>query len=438
MTEKVMAAIERYNMLSKGEKVGVALSGGADSVALLLCLKELGYGVFAIHVNHNLRGEEALRDQLFCEELCSRQGIELYVKSVDVKKYCADKKCSLELGARELRYKALFECSGGAKIATAHTLSDSLETALFNFTRGSGTKGLLGIPAVRGNIIRPLIECSRAEIEAYLKCKGQNFVTDSTNLEPDCSRNIIRLNVIPELRKINPNIENAFKNVTLAVSEADGYLKKAVDGYLEKSSDNVFDFTESAEPAVIFGAITEMLRRENIEPSRERAEQISEILAKDGRINIKKGVYLRSRGGKLSFEYDISACPFEKTVTLRENASLGRKRLVVTKISPFDVRRFNKRELRYLIDESRIGDEYIARNFLGREKIRLPERGFTSTVKKLLANLPPEKRRECIVIADGEGAVFVEGVGVSERVCCGSDTVSALKIDIISEEGDGI
>ena len=128
MTEKVLNAIRRFGMLTEGENLTVALSGGADSTALLLCMLELGHQCRAVHVNHNLRGEESLRDQRFCEELCDRLGVELAVRSVDVRGYCEERKLSLELGARELRYKAFEDFPG--KIATAHTLSDSVETAL--------------------------------------------------------------------------------------------------------------------------------------------------------------------------------------------------------------------------------------------------------------------------------------------------------------------
>ena len=437
MIEKVKAAIERYKMLEEGERVLVALSGGADSTALLLALAELGYSVFAVHVNHNLRGGEALRDRRFCEELCKSKGIELYVESVDVRGYCEKTGKSIELGARELRYSALGARSRGAKIATAHTLSDSLETALLNFIRGSGTKGLAGIPAVRGNIIRPLIYCSRKEIEEYLSCKGQDFVTDSTNLEPDCSRNIIRLSVIPELKKINPNLEKSFINTSSALIEDDLYIESGAEKLLKNSSGKVYDFTDAEDNAALSRAILKLLKSENIEPSFEKITAVKEIIRLGGRINIKKGVYINSAGGKITFERELPK-KREYPLDLDSGAEHGGKALIVTKISPFDISLFNKSELKFMVDEAKIAGNLVWRNYIGNEKIRLPGRGFSSVIKKLLCGLSPEQRRGAVVIADGEGAIFVENIGVSERVCCGSETVSAVKIEIKdAQEGDG-
>ena len=434
MIEKVISAIERYDMLEPNERVLVALSGGADSTALLLTLQELGYDVYAVHVNHNLRGEESLRDQRFCEELCKSKGIELYVESVCVREYCEANKCSLELGARELRYEALRKHSRGNRIATAHTLSDVLETAIFNLTRGCGIKGLAGIPPVRDDIIRPLINCTREDIEEHLRCKGQNFVTDSTNLQADCARNIIRLNVIPELIKINPGLMKSFGNSVEAIREADEYIDAEAKKVIEKSDGKACDFTSVTDGAVLSRAISAVIKGGGVEPSFERIAAAKEILRSGGRINLKKGVYLRADEGKLFLEYDETPQELNVEITLRENVSLNGKSLIVTKISPFDISAFNKSELRYLIDEAKMAEYYVARNYIGNEKIRLPERGISSTVKKLLADLTPKERRERIVIADDMGAVFVEGIGVSERICCGSNTVSAVRIDIKETE----
>lgn len=432
MIEKVSSAIERYNMLEKGERVLCALSGGADSTALLLCLKELGYDVFAVHVNHNLRGEESLSDQLFCERLCKKYGLPFKAVSVDVSEYAAKNRLSTELAARELRYRELERLSGGAKIATAHTLSDSLETAIFNLTRGCGLKGLTGIPPVRENIVRPLCECTREDVEEFLKARGQDFVTDSTNLIADCSRNVIRLNVIPELKKINPGLEKSFKNSLFALKEADGFIYDSAKKFLSPLPDGSFDLS-GADGAELSRAAAEILLRGGVEPSFERIGAVKKILRENGRINLKKGVYLRSVGGKLKFERDPVVIP-ETPFCFDEDAEVVGKKITVTKISPFDISRFNKDELRYMIDISRIGGEYTLRSCSGNEKIRLPGRGFGSVIKKLISKVPPEKRGEIIVISDAEGAVFVEGVGVSERVCCGENTVAAVRIDISDEK----
>ena len=419
ITEKIAATVSRHKMLTPNQRVLVALSGGADSTALLLSLRELDYGVYALHVNHNLRGGESLRDQHFCEDLCQRLNIPLTVKSVDVKSYCEKNKVSIELGARRLRYKALFEAAGGDPVATAHTLSDCLETALFNLTRGCGIKGICGIPPVRGQVIRPLIDCTREEIEEYLSLKGQGYVTDSTNLLPDCSRNIIRLNVIPELKKINPGLMSSFAGTVNSLREAEK----------NRCIPSGYDLSGVSDSAALSAALGEFMKEAGIEPSYERIAALKGLLAEDGVINISKGVYVRSHGGRLTVERPEKT-PEPARLTLRENAEAMGKIICVTKISPFDISRFNKSELRYFFDESKMAESFILRPYSGSERIKLPGREHSSVIKKLIADVPAYQRKRIIVADDGSGAVFVEDKGVSERVACSESTRSAIKVDI--------
>ena len=194
--------IRRYDMLRPGEAVLAALSGGADSVSLLLVLQSLGYEVRAFHLNHCLRGAESDRDEAFCRALCAKRGVPLTVVRVDIAALSQGK--AVEETARRERYAQLEKAADGCKIATAHTADDNLETVLFHLVRGSGARGLAGIPPVRGNIIRPLLNAERREIEAFLRENGQDYVTDSSNLSDDYTRNRLRHSVLPVLREINP------------------------------------------------------------------------------------------------------------------------------------------------------------------------------------------------------------------------------------------
>ncbi len=220
---------ERLN----GCRILVGLSGGADSVTLakVLCTlsEKYGFSVCACHVNHMIRGAEADRDEMFVRELCKKLGIELLCKSFDVPKIATKTKKSLEEAARDVRYSYFDEICKSEKadyIATAHTASDNAETVLFNLTRGCGLSGLCGIPIKRGIIIRPLLNVTREEIEDYLGSVGQSYVTDSTNLEDDCSRNIIRHNVIPHLRGINPAFHRQISALCEIASRENNYLDK--------------------------------------------------------------------------------------------------------------------------------------------------------------------------------------------------------------------
>ncbi|MGN0688267.1 MAG: tRNA lysidine(34) synthetase TilS, partial [Oscillospiraceae bacterium] len=204
--EKVKKALSDYNMTAMGDAVVIALSGGADSVSLLYALNslsdELGITVSACHVNHGLRGEEADSDMHFCERLCERLGVELVVLKTDVRGV-QRKHESIEEAARRVRYEFFAEVSKGKLLATAHNSNDSAETVLLNMMRGTGLKGLCGIPPVRGNIIRPLIYCTRQDVEDYCAENSLAYVTDKTNLCDDYTRNKVRHIILPEIMKIN-------------------------------------------------------------------------------------------------------------------------------------------------------------------------------------------------------------------------------------------
>ena len=212
---KTEAAIKKYDLLSGGDSVIIALSGGADSVTLLSVLNSIkekyNLKLYAAHLNHGIRGEEADNDEKFCKVLCENYNVQLFVKHIDVPKLCTEQKISAELCGRNERYKFFDELSAklNAKVATAHTASDNAETLLFNLCRGSSLAGAAAIPPKRGNIIRPLITLTRNEIESYCAENSLSYVTDSTNMSDSYTRNKIRHKVIPALKEVNPQAESA-------------------------------------------------------------------------------------------------------------------------------------------------------------------------------------------------------------------------------------
>ena len=217
--------------MQEGEKVLVALSGGADSVALLLTLQKLGYECEAIHCNFHLRGEESMRDEEFVRSLCKRRDTKLLVVEFDTQKYADEKGISIEMAARELRYNAFEQHrkKRGAKyIAVAHHRDDSAETMLLNLVRGTGIRGLHGIQPKNGNIVRPLLCLGREDIIEYLAWRGEEYVTDSTNLETDFTRNKIRLQIMPLLKEINPSISETLAETAERLSQAESIYTKAI------------------------------------------------------------------------------------------------------------------------------------------------------------------------------------------------------------------
>lgn len=240
--EKIDKYIHRNNLLHPEDLYIVALSGGADSVALLLVLKQLGYKVEAAHCNFNLRGEESIRDEQFCVSLCEKQNVPLHRIHFDTKAYAALHKVSIEMAARELRYQ-YFEnlrkdiCAKG--ICVAHHEDDNVETILLNIIRGTGLKGLTGIAPKNGNIIRPLLCITRSDIIAYLESVQQNYVVDSTNLVDDVKRNKIRLNLLPMLEEMNPSVKSNIASMARYLAEAEKITNMSMDGFWKRKADIV-------------------------------------------------------------------------------------------------------------------------------------------------------------------------------------------------------
>ena len=204
--------IESEQLFNVKDKLLIALSGGADSVALLQILMHLGDKCEAAHCNFHLRGEESNRDEAFVKSLCTKLNIPIHIIHFDTKQYALENKVSIEMAARELRYnwfENLRKEINASVIAVAHHQDDSVETILLNLIRGTGISGLTGIRPKIGYIARPLLCVSRQQVIDHLASIGQEYVTDSTNLQDEYTRNKIRLNILPMMAELNPSVKNS-------------------------------------------------------------------------------------------------------------------------------------------------------------------------------------------------------------------------------------
>ena len=253
MWSKVERYINKHKLLNPNELYIVALSGGADSVALLLLLKNAGFNVHAAHCNFRLRGAESDRDEAFCAEFCQGLGVELHRAHFDTREYAELHKVSIEMSARELRYKwfeQLREDIGAAGICVAHHRDDSVETVILNMVRGTGVHGLVGIRPRNGYILRPLLCVSRDEIEGFLTSCGQKYITDSTNLEDEATRNKVRHHIIPELQQLNgkalENIQRMTERMAAVEELLDAYKAQTIvrkeDGIAIRKLDVLNDY----------------------------------------------------------------------------------------------------------------------------------------------------------------------------------------------------
>lgn len=247
MLKIVDTFINRNKLLSKDGLHLVALSGGADSVALLLVLTELGYKVEAVHCNFHLRGEESDRDEAFCHNLCESLGVRLHTVHFDTQAFATLHGISIEMAARDLRYsyfRQLKEDINADSICVAHHKDDLAETVLMNLIRGTGLMGLTGIRPKNGSVIRPLLCVGRKDIERYLSALGQDFVTDSTNLVDDVTRNNIRLNIIPLLKGINPSVTESITLTAQHIIDVLPLLEESTNHWISRCTRNTDEATE--------------------------------------------------------------------------------------------------------------------------------------------------------------------------------------------------
>ena len=414
----------------------VALSGGADSVALFdltarLCEAEGGY-FYACHVNHGIRGDEAIRDRDFCVELAKncKYCKEIFVLNADVPAIAKDSGESLESAARRVRYEFFERVMEENKIdilATAHNADDNLETLLFNLVRGSGAKGMRGIPPVRTlpsgrPVVRPILEMSKAEILAYCGERGLRFVTDSTNFDTEYSRNLIRNEIVPLLERINPALRTHATELasdmralySLALSKA----QAAIDG----GEGVALEALNSLHPSALPEALSRAIEQSGLSCELERVhvEALAE-LAKKGEEHSSISLPNRLRGKilnrRLVFEPDsretVSAEDYSIAIKKGENPLPDGSTLLWLD-GQLDGGEENVYTLatKISIDFDKI--DPVARN--RREGDKITVKGVRKSVKKLMCDqkLDRSLRDRIPLICDGDTVLCIPGVAVSD------------------------
>ena len=422
MIRKVKEAIELHGI----NTLAVAVSGGADSVALLdIMLKlrdEYGFEVIAAHFNHKLRGEESDRDQEFVKSLCNKQCVKLFCGEGDVLSFAKEQKFSTELAARKMRYD-FFETLPANAVATAHTASDNLETVIFNLVRGSGIGGICGIPPRRGKYIRPLIFCTREEIEKYCSENKLQYVTDSTNLSDDYSRNKIRHNIVPLLKELNPAVENNVTNTSLLLSyDRDALNNFAKSEYNRRISKDGLSVKNIADlgPAVCSRVLRLFCKKKTgVEPDYRHTQDLFNVAVNGGRCSLENG-----------FEA-IRQKSILKIISFNNTPKFSVR---ITKIK--NDKKINSLLSKNLIDCDKIVGELKVRTREPGDKIKLSGRGVTKTLKSLFneKSISLNNRKVLPVISDDLGVVWVCNFGVAERVAvqCDSEFIFKISYEIIS------
>ena len=272
--QKVLRFIKENELYSPGEKVLVALSGGPDSVFLLHFFNKFKnkfkIEIGAAHINHRLRGNDSERDELFCKAICDELSVPFYILRKDIKSYSKKNKISLEVAGRKIRYEFFEKISSENKydkIVTAHNADDNAETVLLNLIKGTGIKGIAGIPVKRNNIVRPILSLTKKEILDYLNENQFEYRVDESNLSNDFERNFLRNEVIPLIQKnINPAFSNSALNTSLnlqrlnlGLAEIVSGLKSTVKVKFNRSVSIPIDFIKSENKFIISYTIKELI-----------------------------------------------------------------------------------------------------------------------------------------------------------------------------------
>lgn len=446
MNNRVLDTLTDKCGVNKGEKIIVALSGGADSVTLLDVLLNISKNGFpllisAAHVNHNLRGGESQRDEDFVRNLCKDAGVELFVLSEDVAKLAHDRKESIELCARNVRYDFFHRLAVkyNAKIATAHTLSDCEETMLYNIARGTSLHGLTSIPYARDEIVRPLLDVTRSQVESYCKEKGLSYVKDSTNADESvCKRNKIRHSVLPPLKSINDGFDRNFYKLREDLSLADDFLRESAKQAMESAK---CKFGYSAQkliklhPALLRYTISLIISEAGTAAENRHILLCEEMLRNSSAVMLQGGFTAVCNQGifrvvKSLSQQEFTEIPFAEGV---EFSFSGKFYNVVKADTDSNV---YKKFASSCVAYDKINSDTVIRKRREGDTFSPLGRGITKPLRKLQNELkiPKEKRENALVVANGSTVLWAEYIGASAQGEVNDISSQGLYIEI-NEEG---
>lgn len=444
MLDTVRAYIKKYSLLDKQSLYLVALSGGADSVCLLLMMRQLGYAVHAVHCNFHLRGEESERDEFFCKNLCERLGVQFHFTHFDTLAYADLHGVSIEMAARNLRYayfEQLRESIGAADILVAHHRDDNVETVLLNFIRGTGMRGLAGMRPRNGRIVRPLLCLSRKDIECYLDAVGQDYVTDSTNLHDDVKRNKLRLNVIPLLEQISPAANECIARSADLVAETvkivDVATRQEMEQCVNKEGNtihiNIEILKQQPSPEYLLFAI--------LHPLGFHSAQVMDIYegvdAQSGKVYKTKNYMLITDRGELIIE---PICFENICVKIPEEGTYRIDEKFVVRISTeqrLPTFKPSKEANMVTLDADKVKFPLVLRNIDNGDRFMPYGMCGTKLVSDYLTdkkyNLFQRRRQKVLVDASGE-IVWLLKERVSQKVAVTDNTINVLTVRYVNDE----
>ena len=424
-------------LFERGDRIGVAVSGGRDSMSLLNYLNDqknsLMINVVAIHVEHGIRGKESAEDQAFVLEFCEKHDIPVCSTQVDVPAYAKERLIGLEQAARELRYNYFDELLKKGvvdKIATAHQLDDQCETVLMRIFRGTGVKGLEGIPSARsGRYIRPMLSLTRAEINEYAEANAVPHVEDSTNYNLEYTRNFIRHEVFPVVEKMFPQYRKSIQRLTGAAKEAISFMDSVAVPYeVDDKSRIVFsiDALNSAHPALVRHSIRKAMIEQGFALDFEQCNllDVLSLLNKETgkEVSLSQGLIALKAPGHLVIMRAVESEPYEIPFAKGETLLPDGRKLVIDDYRGVGLR----------FDPKKIPEGAVIRN--RREgDVFTTFGGFTKTLGNYLTNIkdPNRDRDDLPLIACGKEVYVICGVEISQKVKVDENTEDVFTVKIV-------
>lgn len=453
--EKVLSTVKKYELIKKGDKIVVGLSGGPDSVCLLHILNrmkdEWDLKIYAAHLNHQIRGIEAQKDALYISNLCEEMGVTFFIKSINVPEYCEKNSVSIEEGARKLRYEMFYEIKNNVianKIAIGHNLNDQAETILMRMMRGTGLQGLKGIEYIRdGVIIRPILDIDRNDIEEYCKQHNLNPRIDQTNLESIYTRNKIRLELIPYMKdNFNSNIIESIVRMGNSLRSDNDYIEKESLFKFEEVSNITGDNVEielnkykelhsAIKVRVLRNAIKYILGDTNF-IDQKHIDDIIELESEskiDKVINLPRGIFAyRKKNSIILTTKEIVIEEIEFCYNIPSNGFIKVKEIdLIIETQLMSISKYNSSKVDKSckwFDYNKIKGGIVVRNRKQGDKIKLS--GGSKKLKDLFIDLkiPKEDRSKIPVIADEQGVLSVGNIRSSENYKIDSTTKEVLKV----------
>lgn len=454
LVQEVIKTIVQENLIEKNDKVLLGISGGIDSTTLLFVLleiqKSISFELGLAHINHMLRGEESERDEGFVKKLAVRFHLPLYIKKVDIKRIALEKGLSIQHAGREARYHYFDEVitqHGYNKIAIAHNLDDQIETMLLRALKGTGLRGLSGIPIKRDAIIRPFLNTYRTDITEYADWHAISFVEDSSNDKIVYERNFLRKEIFPIMEKLNPLFKEKLffllKDLTyidhLFEEKSKVFLKKhqkKKKGDISLNIESLDKIDDETKFRVISDIITSL--EPAFVPLREHLRQIKDILsAKKPNLvaTLPHGIKVKKIYDHLLFTKKPLSLPIQETFSISMGKNVLKPFVLNLHLSQSRkiIKVFSKNKNIALFDSEKLGNLTI-RTFMNgdrfmplgmKEKMKLKDFFISSKI-------PKEKRRTIPLLLSDNDIIWVIGLRIDERVKITKDTKKVLKVTATS------